>query len=337
MQLWRWFVGQVARLRRSIVGVPAFRSERGQRADDHVARGDEHAPGPPAHWVERVRRGAPGLLEPALRRGGPAEPPAAERIALPQTELEPEPESLEKPELVNVRPEPPVAPQRPEAPVRTPPWRKVGIALIRKVQAPLLRNVHRRTRSHPAARAPRASVDVSRVTAKHGVPHELDNPTRGLNSPAGPPAAEADRQRSVGETGRTLAPSPNVGEKPERFSESPPTAEHERLPGRSEVVEHDVSVQRRTARSAPVASHDAPIEAGAPPGAKNVPQAEHTIAEIRSERIRERVVRSPAPGREAPGRLREPALSPPTSRQESPVAPAPPPRRRAEPLSEVDV
>jgi hypothetical protein len=34
----------------------------------------ESSGGPPAHWVERVRRGAPGLLEPSARRQEPEEP-----------------------------------------------------------------------------------------------------------------------------------------------------------------------------------------------------------------------------------------------------------------------
>src|SRR5262245_66375316 len=113
MKLWRWFVGQVARLRRSVVGVFAS-GWPPHRRDDRLAFADEPAR-PPAHWVERVRRGAPGLLEPSLRRrGGPVEPPPAERIALSQTELGPEPESLEEPEHGYVRTEPTVAPQRPE-------------------------------------------------------------------------------------------------------------------------------------------------------------------------------------------------------------------------------
>jgi len=94
MKLWRWFVGQVARLRRSIAGVAAS-GWQPLHADDHVTSADEPAPGPPAHWVERVRRGAPGLLEPSLRRrGGSVEPPAADRAPLSQAELAPERESL---------------------------------------------------------------------------------------------------------------------------------------------------------------------------------------------------------------------------------------------------
>ena len=86
MKLWRWFVGQVARLRRSVVGV--FGSgPQPHHAEDRLAA-DRLAPGPPAHWVERVRRGAPGLLEPShRRRGGPVEPPPAKRVALSHTHL----------------------------------------------------------------------------------------------------------------------------------------------------------------------------------------------------------------------------------------------------------
>src|SRR5436305_1021096 len=38
------------------------RGRRGEGADVQWAE-----PGPPAHWVERVRQGAPGLLEPSAR------------------------------------------------------------------------------------------------------------------------------------------------------------------------------------------------------------------------------------------------------------------------------
>src|SRR5215211_5228974 len=129
MKSWRGFVGGVARLRRSIAHLVVRAARRRARAEEYVVVADDravdaHAPGPPAHWVERVRRGAPGLLEPSLRRrGGPVEPPPAGRIALSQTELDPEPESFEEPERGYVRTEPTVAPRRPEAPVRAPLWR----------------------------------------------------------------------------------------------------------------------------------------------------------------------------------------------------------------------
>src|SRR5215218_6356455 len=162
MKLWRWFVGQVARLRRSAVGVPASGSHP-PHADYRLSEGP--APGPPAHWVERVRRGAPGLLEPSLRRrGGPVEPPPAGRIALSQTELDPEPESFEEPERGYVRTEPTVAPRRPEAPVRAPLWRKVF-----------------RMPSHSAP-------PVAPATAPHHVSHEIDTATRRANNPRDSPA-----------------------------------------------------------------------------------------------------------------------------------------------------
>ena len=63
MKTWRWFVGQVARLRRSIAGVFPLAVQRRQPAGD-LDVPDEPAAGPPEHWLERVRRGAPGLLEP---------------------------------------------------------------------------------------------------------------------------------------------------------------------------------------------------------------------------------------------------------------------------------
>src|SRR6476469_4369971 len=116
MKTWRWFVGQVTRLRRSIVGVIAPDAE--QRAADHSDVADEPAAGPPEHWVARVRRGAPGLLEPSLRRRGePAHPAVAERVMPSQTELPPSPDSPEEPEREYVPPGPPR--QWPEAPARS--------------------------------------------------------------------------------------------------------------------------------------------------------------------------------------------------------------------------
>jgi len=92
MKTWRWFVGQVTRLRRSIVGVLAPDAEQRARAADHSDVADEPAAGPPEHWVARVRHGAPGLLEPSLRwRGEPAHPAVAERVMPSQTELPPSP------------------------------------------------------------------------------------------------------------------------------------------------------------------------------------------------------------------------------------------------------
>jgi hypothetical protein len=325
MKLWRWFVGQVARLRRSVVGVVAAGSQP-QHEDDRIAAADEPAPGPPAHWVERVRRGAPGLLEPSLRRRGePVEPPSANRVALSQTELEPEPESLEEPERGYVRTEPTVAAQRPEAPVR----------------APLLRRVLRRAPAQPVHG--RAAVEVASASVTNDVPPRLETASRRMGEPAASPQAE--EQRLVGETGRAPAPpqsladehsqGPPVPDKPGpsqgppmpgktvRFQAPPVPDKPERFTRRSEVVAFEA------------ASPDRPVEAGvAPPSAKNVLHAELALDETGSERAWKRSVPSPAPRRAAERRL-EPAPTPPSPLRASSLERESPPRRRTEPLSEL--
>ena len=339
MKLWRWFVGQVARLRRSIAGVAAS-GWQPLHADDHVTSADEPAPGPPAHWVERVRRGAPGLLEPSLRRrGGPVEPPAANRSALSQAEPAPERESLEGPEHDLARPEPPVAPERPEAPVRAP--------LLRKARGPLLQRVLRRPSAPDGA-----AVEASPPRATKHVSHERDRATRLVNEPAGSPVAkpeapldipttrvapgdsspvEPDRRRLVGKTTRTAVPAPPVPDKPER---PPSRSEAERSPRQAEVVElHAPPLQRRAAGLERAASPQPTIENGVTrPSATNVLHADLGFTEPRNEHALEPAVRAPAPRRSAE-RLREPLVSP----QESSVDLGPRPRRRAEPLPEVDV
>src|SRR4051794_29047688 len=116
MKSWRSFVGQGARLRRLLVPVLA---RTAQRVGVRVVAADEPRSGPPAHWVERVQRGAPGLLAPSLRaRGEPATPPATERVVLPQTELAPQPDSSpEELERDHLPPAPPGAPQLRTAPL----------------------------------------------------------------------------------------------------------------------------------------------------------------------------------------------------------------------------
>jgi len=92
MKPWRWFVGQVARLRRSIAGVVALRR---RPADDDAL--DEARTGPPEHWLEKVRRGAPGLLEPSFRQQGrPEEEPGSTRVVRPESPVEPPPDRVEE-------------------------------------------------------------------------------------------------------------------------------------------------------------------------------------------------------------------------------------------------
>jgi len=168
MKPWRWFVGQVARLRRSIVGVFGLGSSRRRRADEDVAALDEPRAGPPEHWVERVRRGAPGLLEPSLRRRGrPGERPVAERIVPSETGLEPLPAPVEPPKPDDVPEQPRVAPRRPEAPE----------------QARLSRRILRRKPS--GSTPPPAVVEATPAPAGDDVPSE----------PAGSPPAEPPLRR----------------------------------------------------------------------------------------------------------------------------------------------
>jgi len=113
MKPWRWFVGQVARLRRTIVDAVAPGRPRRGRSDGHEPRA-----GPPEHWVERVRQGAPGLLEPSFReRNGSQEQPVAERVMPPATEPTPPPEPLEQIARDEATPEPSAA-RRKATPVR---------------------------------------------------------------------------------------------------------------------------------------------------------------------------------------------------------------------------
>ena len=312
MKLWRWFVGQVARLRRSVVGAVAAGSQP-QHGDDRFAAADEPAPGPPAHWVERVRRGAPGLLEPSLRRRvEPVEPPPANRVALSQTELKPEPESLEEPERGYVRAEPTVAAPRPEAPAR----------------APLLRRVLRRT---PAQRVPGpAAVEVASSSVTNHVPPRLETSSRRVGEPADSPAADSDRRRLVGKGKRAPSPTPPVTDGLEH-SQGPPIpdkperplvrSEPERSTRRSEVVAFEA------------ASADRPLEAGARPSAKNLLHAELARDASGNERAWQQSVPSPVPRRAAERRL-EPPQTPPSPRPSS-LERESPHHRRTEPLSEI--
>jgi hypothetical protein len=79
MDVWTVIVGTFERLRRSLLrmfGRLVRRRRRFARLEyDSSFTFEEDVP--PAHWVERVRQGAPGLLEPSLRRR--AQPPAAKR------------------------------------------------------------------------------------------------------------------------------------------------------------------------------------------------------------------------------------------------------------------
>ena len=334
MKLWRWFVGQVARLRRSVVDVFGSGSQP-HHAEDRLAA-DEHAPGPPADWVERVRRGAPGLLEPSLRRrGGPAESPPTRRVARSQTELDPEPESLEEPEH-GYRTEPTVADRRPLAPLRIPLLRRV----LRRVSPPSPFKATPRPASEPvphelepAARLVDEPADSPAVEPEASL--GLDTATRRVE-PNGSSPAEPGRRRLVGENMRSAASAPPVSDGLERSQAPPIPDKPERLqrepePEPAEVVAFEAPVQRRTSGSERAANPGPPREARlARPAATNVVQADLA----RDERALEPSMPSPAP-RRAYERPLEPFLTPPSPPQESSVDPPSPPLRRAEPLSEL--
>lgn len=333
MKLWRWFVGQVARLRRSAVDVHASGSQP-LPAEDDFASADERAHGPPAHWVERVRKGAPGLLEPShRRRAGPVKPPPTNRVAFSQPELEAEPQSLEETERGYERTEPTVAPQRPEAPVRARP----------------LRRLLRRTASRPE---PARTAVTPETDTNH--PHEVETATRRVSEPLEPPPAEPDRRRFVAENRRTSAPprrladepehsqGPPVPDKPERSQEPPvpgKTARFQTPPAPSEIVLFEAPVERRVAQVEQAASPAPPPETGVTrPSARSAPHADVPVDEVKTDLFWEQAAPwpSPAPIRSTerlPQRLVSPRPSPP----DASVAPVSPSRRRAEPLSEAGV
>jgi hypothetical protein len=324
MKLWKWVVGQVTRLRRSVVGVFAPVAERRARADDHSDVAAEPAAGPPEHWVARVRRGAPGLLEPSLRRRGESTgPPVDERVVASQTEREPPPGSLEEPERGYVPPM--VGPRPPEA------------------QAParprLLRNFLRREPSVPPAEVDaspaRAADDIRRErhVAMRRAGETAESPTRKPPERRRPETAESpavkptDRRRLVDET------------EPRRARRSGPGTDlADRSPQRPEIVEFEAPMPRRTTQVERPEGPVQPIRADVPrPSPANLRQAELALDEIGPDRVWEPPVPSPAPKRESNvERLREPAVPRPASQRESSAEPGPSPRSRAEPLSAVD-
>jgi hypothetical protein len=307
MKTWRWFVGQVTRLRRSIVGAFALDAERRARAADHSDVADEPAAGPPEHWVARVRRGAPGLLEPSLRRRGePAQPPGAERVMPSQTDFAPLPHSPEEPEREYVPPEPRGGPpRRPEALTRPRLWRKVL----------------RRERSVPPP-----EVDASQAPTADRMSRDLPVATRRVGESAESLAGEPrSRRRPIDETGPTRTrPTPPVAGQPERS------------PRPTEIVEFEAPPQRLAAGVEWEARPDRPIKAGvARQSAEDTRRVKLSVDEISIDRVVERTVPSPAPSRESNvNRLREPLR--PASQPELSAEPGPSPHRRAEPVSAVD-
>jgi hypothetical protein len=198
MKPWRWFVGQVARLRRSIMDAFALRR---RHADEEAAPVDEPRDGPPEHWLEKVRRGAPGLLEPSFRQqNGSA--PAPERVLGPEADLAPPTDTFEQPE-------------REDAPSPTTPPKSV----------PLLRKVLRRKHSPRVAEARRAPEAGDS-------PSELPADTRRIVQT--PPAAQPPRripldEPSADQPERSLPP-PEVVELETPAQRRPARVEHEAAP-----------------------------------------------------------------------------------------------------------
>ena len=304
MKRWRWFVGQVKRLRRSIIGVFAPGPEGPPGANEPFASTDETTARPPAHWVERVQRGAPGLLEPSLRRRREAAgPPAADSVARSQAEVERQPEPLDELERDDAPPEPRDGHQRTTA------------------QASLWRKVLRRERS---ALAPAAAVEASPPSTEDHLSRELQAAMRSVRQ-----SSRHDETRDGRSLAREAAPA---------RPSSTAVGEHERSPRPSDVVELEApALEQRTARVERAARPDRPTRADvAPPSEANVRQAELAVDRVGAERMWEGAAPS-APSRESNlERLREPAVPRPSPRQDPVAEPGPPLRGRAEPLSAVD-
>lgn len=285
MKPWRWFVGQVARLRRTIAGVVELRR---RPADDATSSVDEARAGPPEHWLEKVRRGAPGLLEPSLRQQrGSAEEPATNGVGPPGNDLESD--SFEETGREDVEPKPSPAPRR--------------------RMAPLLRKILRQQPEPPPNVDEAPLAPVTDVTPRE--PRPIDQP--GDARPAEPPPRRLD---------------PNGRE----------THEPDRSPAPHEVVELEAEVP---ARPQPAEQVPAP----APQPTKNGRHAEQVVEEIRTERVWERAVPSPAPRSEpavqllpepAVQRLPEPAVPRPTPRREPPLERRPAEARPDEPFAAIE-
>jgi hypothetical protein len=323
MTSWTSFVGQVTRLRRLFARVFVRATRRHAHDADEplvveeafVAEEEPRAGGPPAHWVERVRRGAPGLLEPSFRSLGEPVRPTAEDFAPPEAETEVEPQPV-APEAA--------APERDDAPaepavVRQPPAPRARATPSWRVSS--LRKVVRRMRIPAASRT--AAVDGSPPPMSDAASVEVSTAEDPATPPESSPVAELpERPREPDEDRRT----------PVRAAR--PAPEAERPPQRTTVVEFDAPRSpRRTVRAERSVREDAVTpRATAPDAMQNAP-VEHPFDDGVARRARERVVTSPAP-RRATDVLRAPEPTP--QRTLAPVQPsseaARPLRGRNDPL-----
>jgi hypothetical protein len=338
MTSWTAFVGQVARLRRLIVRAFARTARRrAPAADEPLVAAAEEPPagGPPAHWVERVRRGAPGLLEPSLRSQGVPVRPTAEHFVPPEAdaepELEPPPPTPEEVEREDVPPEPAVV-SRPRA--RTASTRR----------ASPLRKVVRRIRIPSAERA--APVDDSPAPASDAVPVEAPAATNPVPQLEGSPVAKVtDRPRATDERSttalRAARPAEDETEPPPQRTTvvvRPVADETELPPQRTTVVEFEAPLDpSRTVRADRAVRDDSVTASATEPPAAELAPVEHPFDGTRILRARERPLATPPPRHAANvEHLREPV----PRRAPAPVEPsfeaAPRSRGRDDPLPSPD-
>jgi hypothetical protein len=283
--------------------VVARAAQRGRPADVLDTVAEEPRSGPPAHWVERVRRGAPGLLEPSLRaRGEFASQPIAPRVAPPHAELEPQLHARDEPEPEHAKP---VVPRLRRAPLLD----------------SSLRKVLRRKRLPSAVR--RTAVNAPPAPIPDDTPGELPRATRSTQSSVRQPP---ERPRRVNDDNRPTPVPPSA---------RAPADPIERPPRPSKVVEFEAPVERRSVRVERAVRLDRAVKARATrPLAAQPPDPEFLLDVVRTERVRQRAVVAPsAPGREPDAEhVRERAVQRALARLE-PSAQA---GRRDEPLSAVE-
>jgi hypothetical protein len=314
MTSWTSFVGQVTRLRRLFARVFARAERRRARDADEplVGTAEPRAGGPPAHWVERVRRGAPGLLEPSFRSMGEPVRPSAEDFPPPDAETEVEPQRTGVEETAPERDDAPAEPavvRRPSARARTTPSRKTSP----------LRKVMRRVRMPSSVRT--AATDDSPAPVSNDAPVELPAAKKPV------PLAESTPVAKVHEVPRGRSDN---GPTPIRGARAAADETEPRQPQASRVVEFDAPpVPSRTVPAEPQVRDDAVTPRAAAPDRARTAPVERRL----DNGVREHVVAAPAP-RRATDILRAPEPAP--RRMLAPAQPrfetAPSPRSRHDPL-----
>jgi hypothetical protein len=287
MTSWTSFVGQVTRLRRLFARVFA-RAERRRAheaderlvAEEALVAEEPRAGGPPAHWVERVRRGAPGLLEPSFRSLGERVQPTAEDFSPrdDETEVERRPQVVE--ETAPVRDDAPAEPEvvrRPPPRPRTKPSRKTSS----------LRKVMRRMRTPSAVRT--AAVDGSPPPVSDAVPVEVPTATNTELRPESSPVAKVPERPRAASDNR---PTPIRRAHPPADETEPPA------PERTTVVEFDAPrIPSRTIRAERTVHDDTVTARAAVPDAVRTAPVERAFDDSPVRQTREHVVAAPAPRR----------------------------------------